>query len=660
MAFNPFRDLDPNDRERAIQQLGGANNTDLNVIRNRLRITTSLTKGIVDLLKRNNNTFKQDLDRIKLLDRRLKRVIPIIPGMAGVAGSVFGRPQRGPESGGGFPGLGGLPGGIPSGGGRPRPPAPTPVPSEVPVPETEERREQEVETPEEVAARKKREEKLKKANELVEAGKIQEASEILREMEEELGIVEPYVPPPVLIPDPNRPGQAIPVPSDPGVTPIYVQDVVQVLQEEREKTGKGQIYQTPDGFLVSVDKNGSVKVVSPKQINDQREAIRSNPGASILIISQALLDVVPGGRAPVRERGGKFGQRPTGGTKPQVTNLNRVRSRIVQVRTDRLRRRIAQERAATRNAKRKEERSNRYRETVLRRQQQEAERRRRKEEQEAKEGEEIIRQAQQAELDPDLAALGVDPNDPAARAAAEADIAAAENEPPPVRGTGGLAGLARKIPMEAVSDYTAASKTLTNFIPSLRVIGKDLKVAPGTHGDFLGLNNPTVRNNFVDYLEGIGRVGKSVTIGGKPAYDPDNLPVNVNFIRDILRAVGLPTLDNQGNIVRENPQGLIGTKTMGFIYNFMKTKQGLPVKDLLDELFIRDKISPDAYGIFLQKTMDDIEKGRVEQPGEIYPGFKLDPNLKFEGQESFQSLNIDTSGDTQIVIVLTGPKPANA
>lgn len=657
MAFNPFRDLDPADRERAIQQLGGANTTDLNVIRNRLRISTSLTKGIVDLLKRKNSTVKQDLDRIKLLDRRLKRVIPIIPGMAGVAGAVFGGPERGPEPGGGLPGLGGLPGGIPTGpGGRPTAPTPAPVPAE--VPETEEKREQQVETPEEVAARKKREEKLKKANELVEAGKIQEASEILREMEEELGIVEPYVPPPVLIPDPNRPGQAIPVPSDPGVTPIYVQDVIQVLQEEREKTGKGQIYQTPDGFLVSVDKSGKVKVVSPKQLNEQREAIRSNPGASVLIIGQALLDVVPGGRAPVRERGGKFGQRPTGGTKPQVANLNRVRTRIIQVRTDRLRRRIAQEKAAARRAQRQEERSNRYTETVRRRQQQEAERRRKKEEQEAKEGEEIIRQAQQA--DQELRDLGVDPADAAARAAAEADITAAENEPPPIRGTGGLAGLARKIPMEAVSDYTAASKTLTNFIPSLRVIGKDLRVAPGTLGDFLGLNNPTVRNNFVDYLEGIGRVGKSVTINGKPAYDPNNLPVNVNFIRDILRAVGLPTLDNQGNIVRENPQGLIGTKTMGFIYNFMKTKQGLPVKDLLDELFIRDKISPDAYGIFMQKTMDDIEKGRVEQPGEIYPGFKLDPNLQFEGQESLQSLNIDTSGDTQIVIVLTGPKPANA
>ena len=82
MAFNPFRDLDPADRERAIQQLGGANTTDLNVIRNRLRISTSLTKGIVDLLKRKNSTVKQDLDRSKLLDRRLKRVIPIIPGMA--------------------------------------------------------------------------------------------------------------------------------------------------------------------------------------------------------------------------------------------------------------------------------------------------------------------------------------------------------------------------------------------------------------------------------------------------------------------------------------------------------------------------------------------------------------------------------------------------
>ena len=88
MAFNPFRDLDPTDRERAIEQMGGANTTDLNILRNRLRTTTSQVKGIVNLLKRKNSAVKQDLDRIKLLDRRLKRVIPIIPGMAGVAGAV--------------------------------------------------------------------------------------------------------------------------------------------------------------------------------------------------------------------------------------------------------------------------------------------------------------------------------------------------------------------------------------------------------------------------------------------------------------------------------------------------------------------------------------------------------------------------------------------
>jgi len=148
MAFNPFHDLDPADRERAIEQMGGANTTDLNIIRNRLRTTTSQVKGIVNLLKRKNSTVKQDLDRIKLLDRRLKRVIPIIPGMAGVAGAVFGGPQRvqGRPPGGGLPPLGGLPGGIPRGpGGRPTAPTPVPVTPTVPVPEKEREREREPE-----------------------------------------------------------------------------------------------------------------------------------------------------------------------------------------------------------------------------------------------------------------------------------------------------------------------------------------------------------------------------------------------------------------------------------------------------------------------------------------------------------------------------------
>ena len=646
MAFNPIRDLSKVDRDQSIKQLGGATQDEISVIANRLKTTTRLTSQLLEVIRRKNALFKTDLEQIKTLDRRIKRVIPIIPGMTGVAGARFGRGGRGPDGQG--PSMPGIPL-FPTGpiGTGPRGPRPTPT-----------------ETPVEQPISKEEEERQRQEEESKVESKVRTPAEIAEALAEIYGVpAEERVLSPAIIQDPRtglpitvQPGEPLYPYPDPGKTPVILQDVITALQEEAKREKKGQVYQTPDGFLVIVDKNGVPKVISPKQLKEQREAIKNDPGAQFLILSQAVMDALPPsvGRVPMRDRRSPFTQRPGSGTTPGRTRVNRVENRIINLRRDRIRREAAaRARREAEAAATRAERLKRSNAKIERRRQQEAERRRRQEERERQEGEEIIRQAQQAQADQELRDLGVDPADAAARAAAEADIARAEGEPPSVRGTGGLAGLARKIPMEAVSDYTAASKKLTNFIPSLRVVGKDLRVAPGTLGDFLGLNNPTVRNNFVDYLEGIGRVGKSVTIGGKPAYDPDNLPVNVNFIRDILRAVGLPTLDNQGNIVRENPQGLIGTKTMGFIYNFMKTKQGLPVKDLLDELFIRDKISPDAYGIFMQKTMDDVEKGRVEQPGEIYPGFKLDPNLKFEGRESLQSLNSQID-NTDVVIVLTG------
>jgi len=132
--FNPFTDLSPVDKDRAIEQLGGATENNLRQLQFRLRFTSEYTKQFLNILKDKNKSFKRDLDRIKVLDERLKRNIPIIPGMAGVAGNIFGEEGYPP---GPFKGLPpfpfDLPGNIPRG---PRQPTPQPSPVPVPVPDT--------------------------------------------------------------------------------------------------------------------------------------------------------------------------------------------------------------------------------------------------------------------------------------------------------------------------------------------------------------------------------------------------------------------------------------------------------------------------------------------------------------------------------------------
>jgi len=135
--FNPFTDLSPVDKDRAIEQLGGATENNLRQLQFRLRFTSEYTKQFLNILKDKNKSFKRDLDRIKVLDERLKRNIPIIPGMAGVAGNIFGEEGYPP---GPFKGLPpfpfDLPGNIPRGPRQPTPqPVPAPVPAPAPVPD---------------------------------------------------------------------------------------------------------------------------------------------------------------------------------------------------------------------------------------------------------------------------------------------------------------------------------------------------------------------------------------------------------------------------------------------------------------------------------------------------------------------------------------------
>ena len=99
MKFNPIKDLTPFDRSNAVKQLGGVTEQEISSLSSGLRDTSLRTSAIVDQLRRDFSLLKRDLDKISELDRRLKRVIPIIPGQGAVAGNIFPEDKPGPSGG---------------------------------------------------------------------------------------------------------------------------------------------------------------------------------------------------------------------------------------------------------------------------------------------------------------------------------------------------------------------------------------------------------------------------------------------------------------------------------------------------------------------------------------------------------------------------------
>ena len=643
--------------------MGGANTTDLNIIRNRLRTTTSQVKGIVNLLKRKNSTVKQDLDRIKLLDRRLKRVIPIIPGMAGVAGSVFGRSQRGPESGGGLPGLGGLPGGIPTGprGGRPPAPQPAPVPSREEVPEEEKTREttptEEVPAGPPIDLKKEQEriEQLQKIEKLLEEGKEKEAASEIEKYRKKYGETTglPNIRPrPIRVPygeeyyidysDPKFPGGiARTRPMDPGFVPISIQDDIEVLKELVEETGKGQVFTTPEGFMVIVDKNKRPTVYSPKQLNAQRDAIRNNPLANILVVSQALLDVYPGGKVkfrgiPRRNKNGQIIIPKPGSGSPRPPGLPRVvtyQQRVDKVRRQRYLERVRRRRKKAQEEfnKKKEQQQTPYYQDIERRRQ-EAERRR--EEAERKQREAEAAEAKGATIEPDTP---------------DADRILGGAQTPRSK-TPSVQPQQTKVPKEFGPDKLTGPEIQSTLDilsdPSVMTRG----LAPeGTIANFLGLDRGSIRTQFLEYLTGGKFVdgtltNQKLTRAGVPNY---------GFYEKVLRQIGL--------IKGSMPPKQVDDDVFRFLINYHKKFRMSPDK-LIQDMLQYQMIDPSTTigNPRMRAIIDEAIKGGAK-PGDV---FTAPPQLKPFGEqyqyEDLQSLNIDTSGDTQIVIVLTGPKPANA
>ena len=135
MKFNPLTDLTVSQRDTAVKQLGGITGTEIGNLASSLRTASQRTSQIVDVLRRDNTKTNSDLNKIMDLDRRLKRVIPIIPERFGEAGNIFPDRQPIPEGGISLPRLPKFPKIPPVGGPVPTPvPTPTPVPSPVPTP----------------------------------------------------------------------------------------------------------------------------------------------------------------------------------------------------------------------------------------------------------------------------------------------------------------------------------------------------------------------------------------------------------------------------------------------------------------------------------------------------------------------------------------------
>ena len=87
-GFNPITDLQQNEDKFNVP--AGTSTPEIENIREKLVETRNKTAELVKVIKRHNTLFKKDIDRIKILNKRLYKTIPRIPAMRGVASSEFG------------------------------------------------------------------------------------------------------------------------------------------------------------------------------------------------------------------------------------------------------------------------------------------------------------------------------------------------------------------------------------------------------------------------------------------------------------------------------------------------------------------------------------------------------------------------------------------
>lgn len=183
MPFNPITDLQqPEDNDESLRQMS---DEELNSIRTGLVQTRFKVFSIVSVLRKNNNVLKKDLETITTLRRRLRRVIPVIPGLVGAAGFIAGEGLDDTSGGFGLPIFGGP-------GGGPKKPK-TPINVRVKVKEKDQIRELEMDKVYTVIKKQiiqlVKEGKLDAARELAKEHGLEAEFESLLEIQEEGSII---------------------------------------------------------------------------------------------------------------------------------------------------------------------------------------------------------------------------------------------------------------------------------------------------------------------------------------------------------------------------------------------------------------------------------------------------------------------------------------
>ena len=605
MAFNPFFDLDPNDRKQAITQLGGANTEDLSGIGNKLKTTSRLTKGLVEVLRRKNTNVKSDYDRIRELDTRIKRVIPIIPGMGGVAGSLYGAPKPPTPA---TPLTGGLPGRIPR---MPRR-TPTRTPQPVPVPEKE---------PVKLPDFSNIWDLIKR---LIQLGytieQIRRIIEGLGEMPGALGATIPLTsddvasatpgqtkspaapgvmprPEPISVPGLTEEQVKLAIQGEEslakGVEPAFLGNAYAVLTEYFQKSGgaSGSV-PTPDGGILTVSRGGLfVKrpffnyIPGLKWVEAQRQTAEAARYAALF---QAVNDVM-GAVAGITTKGRSVSPLASAAlTKPTAVRPlpeSYLPKPKPQVRTD-------------------------QRPPVV------------------QPGAPVIQPTPTRPATPDADRVLGGPKTPRKK------TPSAQPQQP-------------KVPREFGPDKLTAVEIQS----TLDVLGDSSVMArglapKGTIANFLGLDRGSVRIQFLEYLTG-GKFVNGVLTNQK--LTKANVP-NYGFYEKVLRQIGL--------IKGSRPPKQVDDDVFRFLINYHKKSRMSPNKLIMDMLE-NQMIDPSTTigNPKMRAIIDEAIKGGAK-PGDV---FTDPPQLKPFGEqyqyENLQSLNIDTSRETDIYIVLTGPKP---
>lgn len=545
--FNPFRDLAPPDRDRAIEQLGGATENNLQQLQFRLKFTSEYTKQFLNVIKDKNKSFNRDLERIKVLDERLKREIPVIPMMGGIAGNVFGEEGYEPGPFTGFPGFPfDLPGRIPR---RPR----TPTPQPAPVPQEQPQTTNITEMIRRLLALGYTLDQIRKILQGVFVGAPAMADEIddalaeefVRKQNEDQKKLIPLRKLPVVAPEPDlltkeqfklslKAEDALAK----GSSPAFLNDSYAYLNQYFAKTGKSGAVKTPDGGLLTVRPVGLFEkkpefnyIPGRKYVETQKSVAEASKYAALLRI---VTDVMGAG---------------TGARRPQI---------------------IPQKPTTT------------------------------------------------PSLPPKKPEIRVITPEPLPAPAPTRPKKTGETSLSPSKVREFLKG--RKFGPDKLN-----AEQIQGTLDVLRDPSLARQIAPpGTIANFLGLNSPSIRNQFLDYLTGAKTTKQGLA--------------NYGLYEKILRQIGL--------IQGSTPPKQVDDDVFRFLMNY-HIKYKISPDNLIQQLLRNQMIDPSTIGNpNIRNKMDEaIKKGK-----ETDPFLQLKP-FKEQYDYNLQSLNIDTDVETLIVVM---------